>query len=101
MVSAALARDPERVARFEREAKLLASLNHPHIAAIYGRTIAWPKNSAAVAWVGSTATPTNRSEGFQMLGKIVSHYLPSRKNSPVAACGAGLRARENEDAIRG
>src|SRR3989304_4254350 len=30
------ARDPERVARFQREAKLLASLNHPHIAAIYG-----------------------------------------------------------------
>jgi serine/threonine-protein kinase len=27
---------PERVARFEREAQLLASLNHPNIAAIYG-----------------------------------------------------------------
>ena len=28
--------DPERLARFEREAKLLASLNHPNIAAIHG-----------------------------------------------------------------
>src|SRR5437762_2371717 len=30
------ARDPERIARFEREAKLLASLNHANIAALYG-----------------------------------------------------------------
>ena len=28
--------DPERLAAFEREARLLASLNHPHIGAIYG-----------------------------------------------------------------
>ena len=28
--------DPERLARFEREAKLLASLNHPNIASIHG-----------------------------------------------------------------
>src|SRR6516225_10394235 len=30
------AQDPDRVARFTREAKTLASLNHPNIAAIYG-----------------------------------------------------------------
>jgi Tol biopolymer transport system component len=32
----AFAADAERLGRFEREAKLLASLNHPNIAAIYG-----------------------------------------------------------------
>jgi serine/threonine protein kinase/Tol biopolymer transport system component len=32
----AFAADPDRVARFQREAELLATLNHPNIAAIYG-----------------------------------------------------------------
>jgi serine/threonine protein kinase len=31
-----LASDPERLTRFEREARMLAALNHPHIGAIYG-----------------------------------------------------------------
>ena len=36
ILPAAFAADPERLARFEREAKVLASLNHPNVAAVYG-----------------------------------------------------------------
>src|SRR5579862_7934437 len=36
VLPAALAQHPDRLARFEREAKVLASLNHPNIAQIYG-----------------------------------------------------------------
>ena len=32
----AFTQDPDRLARFEREAKVLASLNHPNIGHIYG-----------------------------------------------------------------
>src|SRR6202171_947460 len=36
VLPAAVARDPERLGRLEREAKVLASFNHPNIAQIYG-----------------------------------------------------------------
>src|SRR6185436_14933207 len=36
VLPAAVAGDPERLKRFEREARLLASINHPSIGAIYG-----------------------------------------------------------------
>jgi hypothetical protein len=36
VLPAEFARDPDRAARFQREAQLLASLNHPHIATLHG-----------------------------------------------------------------
>jgi Tol biopolymer transport system component len=45
------AKDPERLERFEREAKLLASLNHPNIAAIYGLEHDGPRHAIALELV--------------------------------------------------
>ena len=42
VLSAPFTTDPERLARFEREARMLASLNHPGIGAIYGLEHASP-----------------------------------------------------------
>ena len=36
VLSEAFTSDPDRLARFEREAKVLAALNHPNIGSIYG-----------------------------------------------------------------
>ena len=53
--------DPDRLARFEREAKVLASLNHPNIGSIYGLEEAEPSTPSTRS--GSTLSGVERSTG--------------------------------------
>src|ERR1700674_4895907 len=48
----AFAREANRLARFEREARVLASLNHPNIAAIYGLEQSASQNFLVMELVG-------------------------------------------------
>jgi eukaryotic-like serine/threonine-protein kinase len=51
VLPARFALDPDRLARFAREAQLLAALNHPNIAAIYGLEEASPSTGSGQAAV--------------------------------------------------
>jgi serine/threonine-protein kinase len=76
----ALATDPERLARFQREAEVLAALNHPNIAAIYG----------IEKVVGVTALVLELVEGPTLADLIATGH-------PDAA-GVGERLRESTGA---
>jgi len=69
----ALARDVERMARFEREAKLLASVNHPNIASIYGLE---ESN-------GIRALVTELVEGVTLAERIKREPLPLVEALPI------------------
>ena len=70
----AFARDAERMARFEREAKLLASLNHPNIASIYGLEESNTTRALVMELV----------EGPTLAERIKEGRLPSEEALPIA-----------------
>src|SRR5262245_16661596 len=70
----AFASDPDRMARFEREAKTLGSLNHPHIAAIYG----FEKSAAMNALVMELV------EGEDLSQRIARGAIPLDEALPIA-----------------
>jgi serine/threonine protein kinase len=69
--------DAERVARFQREAKTLAALNHPHIGAIYGLEDAG----------GVQALVLELVEGPTLADRIAQGRIPVDEAIPIARQG--------------
>src|SRR5688500_609748 len=74
VLPAAFATNPDRLARFQREAELLASLNHPHIAAIYG--IEQSESGAALV--------LELVEGETLADRIAGGPMPLDEALPIA-----------------
>jgi eukaryotic-like serine/threonine-protein kinase len=55
--------DPHRLARFEREARVLASLNHPNIGAIYGLADDMGRQALVLEFVEGTSLAERLQEG--------------------------------------
>jgi eukaryotic-like serine/threonine-protein kinase len=70
----AFAADADRVARFQREAKVLASLNHPRIASIYGLEEA----------AGVTALVMELVEGEDLAQRLARGAIPLNEAVPIA-----------------
>ncbi len=66
--------DPDRLARFEREAKVLASLNHPNIGSIYGLEEA----------EGVKALVLELVEGPTLADRIAKGPIPLEEALPIA-----------------
>jgi serine/threonine protein kinase len=91
ILPSSFAADPDRLARFEREARLLASLNHPNIGAIYG-----VEESAGV-----TALVLELVEGETLADRIARESRsPKPESRPALAVAEALTfARQIADAL--
>ena len=78
----AFVNDPERLARFQREAKVLASLNHPNIAAIYGLEDEGPSTGSGQAT--SPALVLEYVEGPTLQDRIAQGPIPIEDALPIA-----------------
>jgi serine/threonine protein kinase len=76
-----LAADLERLARFQREAEVLASLNHPHIAGIYGLE---ESRSGGSSDPPTTALVMELVEGEDLSQRIVRGAIPLDEALPIA-----------------
>jgi len=76
------AADPDRLARFRREAQLLASLNHPNIAAIYG----FEEQAPVVSGFSRTvhALILELVEGPTLADRIAQGPIPLDEALPIA-----------------
>ena len=70
----AFSRDPERVARFQREARLLAALNHPSIASIYGLEESDGRHALALELVPGETLAKRMSRGPLPLAEALSIF---------------------------
>ena len=77
----AFATDPDRLARFQREAQVLASLNHPNIAAIYGLEEADPSTGSGQA---TRALVLELVEGPTLADRIAQGPIPVDEALPIA-----------------
>ncbi len=75
------AADPKRRARFEREARILAALNHPHIASIYGFQEA---DASTGLEQGVRALVLELVEGETLAERLASGAIPVREALEIA-----------------